>query len=107
MVIYQTISQIDSRAVSVDVSGLPPIPIRRPYTMHFTGSLIPKRVDMRWENGELIRVSASGPKLRKDGTVGLQDGTTHFRSYSRDIQEQPEWVAYLVDKYTPTGKEYK
>lgn len=96
------IKQVDSRAVSVEVEGYQPIPIQRPYVMHPTGMLVPARVDMRWENGELVKLTVSGRKLRIDGSVGMCESTTVFTYHGRAQQtDWPGWLTAIVITYTP------
>lgn len=97
------IKQVDSRAVSVEVEGYQPIPIQRPYVMHPTGMLVPARVDMRWENEELVKLTVSGRKLRKDSTVGIAESTTVFVFHGNQQQKIWPWLTTIVVTYTPMG----
>jgi hypothetical protein len=98
------IKRVDSRAVSVEVSGCEHLPIQRPYVMHPTGMLNPARADIRWENGELVKLSVSGRKIRKDGSIGLADSTTHYvwyGSWQQAENTQPFWLQSLVHQFEP------
>lgn len=98
---------VDIRVVSVLLTeNFASMPIRRPYSMHATGELIPLRVDMRWENVndhgvELVRASVTGRRLKKDGTPGLADATTDFVRDSRWVQDIPTWLSNYIMKYAP------
>lgn len=96
------IKQVDSRVISVGVGDCEDIPIHKPYVMHPTGMVDPERVDMRWENSELVRLSVSGRRIKKDGTIGLGEATTYFVWNTRVIQEtQPDWLQHIVRLYDP------
>lgn len=98
----EIIKRVDSIAVSIAVSGVDNIPIQRPYVMHPTGMLQPARVDIRWENGELVKLTVSGRKLKTDGRLGLAESTTHFVWYSVIQQHgRPDWLDMLVQQHAP------
>lgn len=102
------IKQVDSRAVCVEVKGIGPLQIQRPYSMHPTGWLQPNRADMRWENGVLVKLAVSGDRLRKDGSVGLATSTTHFVYYGIVVQSDiPGWLKELVAEYDPIKAELR
>lgn len=96
---------VDSRAVSVTVWDCEPLPIQRPYVMHPTGTLLPGRVDIRWEGGKLMKLTVSGLRLKNDGTVGKAESTTTFVYYGNDQQpgKQPDWLQMLVQGYAPAS----
>lgn len=104
------IKVVDTRIISSSApadAGV--LPIQKPYSMHTTGALDPGRVEARWErtnNGEwqLVRLTVSGRKLKKDGSPGLNEGTTHFVYYGQEwLAERPEWVANVVAFWSPVS----
>jgi hypothetical protein len=101
---------VDTRFVSIDVpEGYSELVVHRPYSMHTTGSLLPQRLDIRWEKvnddgWQLIRLSVTGPRVKKDGTVGLVHATTFFKESGRTWQHDiPEWITTEVNKWHPKG----
>lgn len=99
---------VETKLVSVDVSGLVAgtISIQRPYTMHKTGSLIPERVDLRWERedyGEwvMVRASVSGVRMKLSGEPGIAQATSWFITHSRREQPFPDWLDELVRDWGP------
>lgn len=103
-VMNKLIKQVDSRAVSVEVTEVEDIPIQKMFTMHPTGVLRPTRAEMRWEDGELVKLIVSGRRIKNSGEPGLADSSTIFISYGRLIQDKatwPKWLWDLVFEYQP------
>lgn len=100
----ELIKCVDSRAVCVEITDCERLSIQMPYAMHSTGKLVPERVDMRWENGELVKLRVSGGRIKKDGTVGMSSATTHYVWYGRIIQDRPGWLSELVTLYRPVTR---
>lgn len=101
----EIIKQVDIRVVSISLDNTDTdddwLPIWRPYSMHQTGTLLARRADMRWENGELVRLTVTGPRLRINGERGKQDTTTHYVWNTRTIQAVPVWLQHLVVENAP------
>lgn len=98
---------VDSRIVSIETEVQVPLDIQRPYSMHVTGKLLPRRVDFRWEREQeevwlLVRASVSGPRIKNDGTPGKADATTWFVSHGRWVQSWAKWVEVLAETFKPT-----
>lgn len=101
---YWLTKLVDSRAVSIHVEGYAPMTVRRSYTMHDTGVLLPERVDIRWEGQQLAKLTVSGPRFKKDNTIGMASASTHFVLDTRRWQPetaQPDWLTNLVEHYEP------
>lgn len=94
---------VDARMVSINVDDADNMPIWRMYTMHTTGWLWPERVEIRWENRQLVRLAVYGKRVKKDGDVGNADTSTQFVQWGNVLAENPipPWLAALVEEYAP------
>lgn len=94
---------VDSHMVSVSIEGADIMPVWRVYSNVSAGHLLPGRVELRWENGELVRMSVYGKRIKKDGTVGNGDSSTQFVVYGKALPENPipDWLADLVSEHSP------